>query len=95
MNADRLARTILPVRPDIPLRFSAVVDRIGRFVAAVQVWRAERAQRRLRRQSEEILVELSLHTLRDTGAPESVIDRRRRQDEFNAGQRALESLLLG
>jgi uncharacterized protein YjiS (DUF1127 family) len=93
MNADRLARTILPVRPNVLFRFSVVVDRIGRFVGAVQAWRAERAERRLRRQSEEMLAELSPHTLRDIGAPESLINRRRRQDEFDAEQRALESRL--
>jgi hypothetical protein len=93
MNADRLARTIFPARPSIVFRFTVAVDRIGRFVGAVQAWRADRAERRRRKQSEAILAELSLHTLRDIGAPESLINRRRRQDEFDAEQRALESRL--
>jgi hypothetical protein len=92
MNADRLARTIFPARPSLfPLTMT--VNRIRRFVDAVHAWRAVRAERRRRLRSEAILAGLSLHTLRDIGAPEYLINRRRRQDEFDAEQRALDSRL--
>ncbi len=93
MNADRLSRTLFPFRPDFVARYAVAVDRIRRFVDGVNAWRDEREQRRRRLQSEAILAELSLHTLRDIGAPEFLINRRRRQDEFDAEQRALNSRL--
>jgi len=76
-------------RHEFPRPLDAWMDRMRLLRLRFEAWRAVRAQSRRWARTEREIAHLSLHTLRDIGAPEGLIGQRRWQDEHESVYRDL------